>query len=125
VEINPHPTGAGRTGGSIRDDLENHWLLVGCAMDRSGAQQPDIIRLAEKSHQVVDEPARRRAPRLSVFQGDDHVKTPSRICNPTPFLESPKRRFKCQVRDHHRFCRFGTGKGVTAPGLKVIYKSSQ
>jgi hypothetical protein len=43
-----HPAGADPTGGPIRDDLENHWLLVGCAMNGSGAQQPDIIRLAEE-----------------------------------------------------------------------------
>jgi len=73
----PNAPGVRRPGRPVGDDLEDHRLLVRGAVDRRGAEQPDVVRLTEEAHQVVDEPARRRTARLPVVERDDGARAGS------------------------------------------------
>ena len=66
MKRNPHAAGACRSGQPVGDNLEDHRLLVSRAVNRRGTQQPDVVRLLQIAHQVVDEPARGGAACLAL-----------------------------------------------------------
>lgn len=69
------PANNSRTGGPVSDDLRDHRLLVGCPVERGGTQQPDIVRLPEILHQIIDEPGSGGAACLPVLYWNEYVET--------------------------------------------------
>ena len=102
----------------VRDDLEEHRLLVGCAMDRRRAQNSDIIGVTEEPHQVVDEPVRRLTASFPVFHGNDHIEAPAWIGDPAFLLESSQSRLQRDVRALIGVHRLDPGERIAALGLE-------
>jgi len=98
MEPDPDPSRPRRSCGPVGDDLKQHGLLVGGAMDRCRAQDTHIVGLTQEAHQVVNKPVCRRAPRLPIFHRDYHVKAPTGAGDPALLLESPQGRLQCDGR---------------------------
>jgi hypothetical protein len=55
MEPDPDPSRPRRSCGPIGDDLKQHGLLVGGAMDRRRAQDTYIVGFTQEAHQVVND----------------------------------------------------------------------
>jgi hypothetical protein len=100
MESDPDPSRPCRSCGPVGDDLKQHGLLVGGAMDRRRAQDTHIVGLTQEAHQVVNEPVCRWAPHLPVFHRDYHVKAPAGTGDPALLLESPQGRLQGHGQPH-------------------------
>ena len=82
VERDARPPDARGPSRAIRDDLEQHRLLVSCSVERRRAEQADVVRLLEVPHEVIDEPGGRRRTGVAVLDGDDDVEASARSRDP-------------------------------------------
>ena len=114
--------GAGRSHGPVGDDLKTHRLLVGGAVDGGGAQQSHVVGPPRKAHEIIDEPACRRAPRLAVLGRDDDVEALARRSDAAADAEATQR----LGRGARRRCDDGLGlsvrEGVSALRLQIVEK---
>ena len=67
MELDPNPANLNVAFDGIGDDLKRDRLLMTCTMQCGGSKEPDVVLSPAMSHQFVDEPARRRAPRRPIL----------------------------------------------------------
>ena len=97
-------------------------VLVGGAMDRCRAQDTHIVGLSQEAHQVVNEPVCRRAPRLPIFHGNDHIEASAWIGDPAFLLESSQSCLQRDIRTLIGGHRFGLGERIAPSGLEGFNK---